>query len=118
MGFRTIHKRWPVAPRRETSLSGFLLLIAFVQHSIELFTLHHQQCHEGSSYHVSPGVTQWVLVFVPNPSIPMILAQCALGCHGLTVREEEEFTPEHIQIQTDTWLLIRHQPWMCPQMVF
>lgn len=32
----------------------------------------------------------------------MILAQCALGCHGLTVREEEEFPPEHIGIQTDS----------------
>lgn len=102
MGFRTIHKRLPVAPRRENSLSGFLLLIAFVQHSIELFTLHHQQCQDGSSYHISPGVTQWVLVFIPNPSILMILAQCALSCHGLTVREEEEFPPEHIGLQTDT----------------
>lgn len=106
MGFRIIHKRLPVAPRQENSLSGFLLLIAFVQHSIELFTLHHQQCQEGFSYHVSPGVTLWVLVLIPNASILMIFAQCALGCHSLTVREEEEFSPKHIGIQTDTWLLL------------
>lgn len=109
MGFRTIHKHLPVAP----SLRGFLLLIAFVQHSIELFTLHHQQCHEGSSYRVSLGVTQWVPVFIPNPPLLMILAQCALGCHGLTVREEEEFPPEHIGI-LESRLTLGYCPTLSP----
>lgn len=53
MGSGTIHKRLPVAPRRGNSSSGFLLLIAFLRHSIELFTLENQQCHKESSYHFS-----------------------------------------------------------------
>lgn len=31
-----------------------------------------------------------------------ILAQCALGFHNMTVRSEEEFSPKHSGIQTDT----------------
>lgn len=72
MGFKTVHKHLAVAPRRENSLSRFLLLIAFVEDSIALFTLEILNATKGPpiAFRFSLGTTQWGLVSVLNANTP------------------------------------------------
>lgn len=53
-------------------------------------------------FHSLERSTHWVFLSLPQSLHTCILAQIALGHHNVTVRSEEEFSPKHRGIQTDT----------------
>lgn len=93
-------------------MSKFLLLITFVRPKIQLNCLHleirERQKLSTYLFCFSLLLSFWSnrihsrVLSSPESLHTRSLAQFALGFHNMTVRSEEEFSPKHRGIQTDT----------------